>query len=118
MMNEAIKKLEDEMNNEASNAYVQYVGPKLIEHIRQHPESSEMFMTEGLTIKGSLKKMRDEASKVKVDNVAMFTLDQGMKIVFDYFGVEIGSQADLETLNASVSVKSSKLLDINIDELF
>ena len=118
MMNEAIKKLEDEMKKEAANAYVQYVGQKLLEHVEMHHECAEKIIRDGLTIKGSLKKMRDEASKVKVDNMAMFTPDQGMKIVFDYFGIEAGSQVDLETVNTPATVKSSKLLDINIDELF
>jgi hypothetical protein len=109
MLNEAIKKIQDEIDNEKNNSYVQYVGKYMIEYLNKNQGYADNILDESKSIKGSLKKMEEEAKKVKQGNMAMFTPDEGLKIVIEYFGIEfIESEPKKQTRN----------ININLDELF
>ena len=109
MLNEAIKKIQDEIDNEKNNSYVQYVGKYMIEYLNKNQGYADNILDESKSIKGSLKKMEEEAKKVKQGNMAMLSPDEALKIVIEYFGIEfIESEPKKQTRN----------ININLDELF
>lgn len=112
MLNEAIKKIQDEIDNEKNNHYVQYVGKYMIEHLNKNQGYAENILDESKSIKGSLKKMEEEAKKVKQGNMAMFTSDEGLKIVLEYFNIKM-----VETDPKKDDVQLRRNLNINLDEL-
>ncbi|MBE0451966.1 MAG: hypothetical protein IBX70_14155 [Clostridia bacterium] len=112
MLNEAIKKIQDEIDSEKNNHYVQYVGKYMIEHLNKNQGYAENILDESKSIKGSLKKMEEEAKKVKQGNMAMFTPDEGLKIVLEYFNIKM-----VETDPKKDDVQLRRNLNINLDEL-
>lgn len=84
----AIEKLQNEMNTNKGNSYIQVVGAFLVQHIQAHPEDAEKILAEGKTIGKSLEAMRKEAEKKKAGNVAILTDQEGFAIVLKYFGIE------------------------------
>jgi hypothetical protein len=112
MLNEAIKKIQDEIEAEKSNSYVLYVGKQMIEHINKNPGYAQNILEEGKTIKGSLEEMRKEAAKVKQGNMAVIPPDQGMRIVFDYFGIKEVVEEEIE------DVRPKRNVNISLDDLF
>lgn len=84
----AIEKLQNEMNTNKGNSYIQVVGAFLVQHIQAHPEDAEKILAEGKTIGKSLEAMRKEAEKKKTANVAILTDQEGFAIVLKYFGIE------------------------------
>jgi len=85
MKQEAILKLKNEVAENPDNPYVSYIATSLIGHIELSEELAEYILKEGKTIKGSLKAMEDVARANKTGNMAMFTPDQGLTIVFNYY---------------------------------
>lgn len=116
MTSAVIEKLKMEMDSNKDNGYVQYVGNFLIERLAKHPEEADKVLLEEKTILGSLEAMRNEASKVKQNNMAMFTPDEGFKIVMNYFGI---SQSKAEVANPHTAPSSSpkKTIEISLDDL-
>lgn len=86
-MQATIEKLNAEIQN-SKNPYVQVVGNFLIDHINSYPTSAEKILDADKSIVGSLQEMRREAEKVKVDNCAVLTDQQGFAIVLNYFGID------------------------------
>lgn len=117
MLNQAIKKLQDEIKKEQKggvSVYVNLIGNYLIKHISNNPIDAEKIVIDGKTITGSLKAMEAEAKKKKVGNMAILTPEEGFKIVFDYFGIKSGT-----ILGEPVPDTQSKnnSLDISLDDL-
>jgi hypothetical protein len=94
-MHAAIEKLNDEIQKN-NNPYVQVVGQFLIGHINANSSSAEKILADNKTIIGSLDEMRKEAEKVKVNNCAVLTDQQGFAIVLEYFGID--SAVTLKTI--------------------
>lgn len=80
MLEEAKKKLQKEIGENAGNPYIQVVGQFLLQHISAHPEDAEKILQKDKTISKSLNAMRKEAEKKKVGNCAVLTDQEG----FDY----------------------------------
>ena len=114
MHQQAVLKLKTEMDNSKNNSYVQVVGNFLLQHLDKHHKDAEKFMSADKTIAKSLDKMREEASKKKVGNCAMFTPEEGFAIVLKYFGIE-----SAVTISAPVATpqKSKVDFDISLDDL-
>ena len=110
MLNEAIKKLEDEMKLDPSNDYLKYVGDYLIEYLKKNSRHADKILQEGKTIKGSLDFMKNIARKKAVNGMAMLTPEEGFKAVLDYYEINEASTLRL--------VKSEKKIDISLDDLF
>jgi len=63
MPNEAIKKIQDEIEAEKKNSYVQYVGKYMIEYLNKNNGYAQNILDETKSIKGSLLHMEAEAKK-------------------------------------------------------
>lgn len=109
MLNEAIKKLEDEMKLNPSNDYVKYVGDYLIDYIKNNTRHAEKILEEEKTIKGSLGFIRKIAKEKAVRGMAMLTPEEGFKAVLDYYEIKEDSH---------LQVVKSKKVDISLDDLF
>lgn len=88
---EAIEMISMEMFDN-QNPYVQVVGKFLTDYIKKNPNCGETFVDSKKTLSQSLLVMRKEAEKVKVDNVAVLTDEQGFEIVLKYFGFIPGGE--------------------------
>lgn len=88
MVEQATAKLMTELRMEGVHPYVSAIGNFLLDFLKDNPSAAEKIMVEGKTIIGSMKEMRKEAEKVKKDNCAVLTSDQGFDIVLKYFGIK------------------------------
>lgn len=88
----AMDKIRDEMAKSKDN-YVQVVGEYLTGYLLDHPEAEAALMEKGKSISGSLKVVREEASKVKQGNMAIMDDRTVFGIVLGYFGIK--SEADV-----------------------
>lgn len=113
MLNEAIKKIEDEMKKEENNEYVQYIGKYLVDHLHKCQDHAQNILTEGKTILGSLKHMQGVVMKKKSGNVAMLTPEQGFKAVLEYYEINDGFTVDVSIGEAN----PKKKLNIDLDDL-
>lgn len=96
MLEKAIEKLRTEIDQNKDNTYVQVVGDYLIKFLNKNAELAEMFLIEEKTIGKSLEKMKAEAAKIKKGNFAMFTLEEGLEVVLNYFGITTKPEIEVE----------------------
>ena len=87
MLNEAIKKIKDEMDKN-NNPYIKVVGEFLLQHLNTNPEAAEKVLDKEKSIIKSLDEMRKAAEKKKVGNCAVLTDEEGFEIVLKYFGIK------------------------------
>lgn len=87
MLNEAIKKIKDEMGKN-NNPYVKVVGEFLLQHLGANPGAAEKILDKEKSILKSLDEMRKAAKKKKVGNYAVLTDQEGFGIVLKYFGID------------------------------
>ncbi|UTW69887.1 hypothetical protein KHA80_03090 [Anaerobacillus sp. HL2] len=66
---QAIKKLEEEMQKNSNNPYIQVVGNFLIEYLKENPTSAEKVLVADKTIAKSLDAMRKVAEQKKSEIV-------------------------------------------------
>jgi hypothetical protein len=118
MLANAISKIKTEMDQNKNNSYIQVVGGFLLQHLERDPEAAGKIMAEGKTIAKSLDAMRDEASKKKVGNCAMFTPAEGFEIAMKYFGIEAaapGAVPGVKTVNIPAPVPPVQRAGIDFD---
>jgi hypothetical protein len=118
MLNNAISKIQTEMNGAANNSYIQAVGSFLLQHLETNPGSAEKIMASDKTIAKSLEEMRKAAEKKKFGNCAMLTDAEGFAVVLKYFGIEmvaVGSVMAAKTANIPAPVTSSQNAEIDFD---
>lgn len=87
-MEQAIAKLQAEMEGAKDNAYVQLIGNFLLQYIEGAPDAAGKVVAEGKTLKGSLSAMKSEAKKKAVDGMAMLTDAEGYGAVLKYYGIQ------------------------------
>lgn len=117
MLEKAIEKLKREMEQEKDNAYTQVVGGYLIKFLNKNQGAAERFLAEDKTIAKSLEQMRTEASKKKKNNFAMFTLEEGLEIVLQYFGINTKPEIEVQEPTfeyKEVAPKENKKVDFDI----
>lgn len=90
VLENAIKKIKTEMEQNGDNAYIQVVGTFLLQHLNAHPQDAEKILTAEKTVTNSLETMRKVAEKKKVGNMAVLTDQEGFAVVLKYFGIEPG----------------------------
>ena len=95
MLEEVIKKLQDEMAKEEKNPFVQLIGQFLLGHLELHPEHAEQVVAEEKTIAKSLDAMKRYAQKRQVGGMAMVSDQDGYNIVLQYFGCYDGEPYDI-----------------------
>ena len=117
MLEKAIEKLKREMDEDKDNAYTQVVGGYLIKFLNKNQEAAARFLVEDKTIGKSLERMRSEASKKKKNNFAMFTFEEGLEIVFRYFGINIKPEIEEQEPAfeyKETTHKENKIIDFNV----
>lgn len=115
MVNQAIAKIQTEMDAAKNNSYVQVVGKYLLDHLKANPGSAEKIMAEGKAIAKSLDEMRKVAEKQKVGNCAVLTDAEGFAVVLKYYGID-----DDGCTNQPVPASPKKItlpFDIKLDDL-
>lgn len=115
MIKKAIEKIKEEIEKN-KNPYTEIIGDYVIRHIDINPQVSEAIVNGEKTIAGSLKAMRHEASKVKKDNVAVLTDEQGFKIVRDYFGFENIQQNIHSSVESKEEIKATDDFNVILDD--
>lgn len=109
-MEKAIEKLEAEIKDSKEH-YVVMVGKCMIDHIKNNPADAAAIMVEGKTIAGSLIFMQDKAMKNIANGCAMFTPDEGISIIMEYYGLGAKAQTIMEP-KKRINLDIDSLLDI------
>ena len=127
MINKAIKKIKDEIDNNKNNSYVEVVGIFLIDTLNKNPEAAEKFMDKDKTILKSLELMKKEAMKKKLGNCAVLADQEVFAIVLKYFGIDEPSEINkvsetnkTEEIKNNIAEEKSKNdidFDINLEDL-
>jgi hypothetical protein len=115
MLEDAKKKLKDEMDSNKSNSYVQGVGQFLVQYIEAHPSDADKIITKDKSIAKSLDAMRTEAQKKKTGNYAMLTYEEGFSIVLKYFGIDGAPAAASPVTKVEPAPEPKKSIDFDID---
>ncbi|WP_163854595.1 hypothetical protein [Paenibacillus elgii] len=113
-MQEAISKIQGEMDADQKNHYIQYIGKFLLEHLASNPDDAVKILTEGKTIGKSLDEMRKAAEKKKVGNCAVLSDAEGFGIVLKYFGIS-GTPAEGKKAPIMPAAASSDF-DVKLDD--
>lgn len=114
MIDKAILKLTEEMNNDKS-AYVTAVGDKLIQLCDNNEYVAGKIMQEGKTIKGAMDKMMSIASKRQSNRQAAIDPAEGYNIIMEYYGIEnVSTDIQFHQKSRSEYIKQpeGKLIDI------
>ena len=120
-MENAIIKLNDEIDANKTNPYVKLIGEFLIAHVSANPQDAENILVTDKTILSSLEAMKNEAIKTQSDGMAMLTDAEGFAVVLKYYGIE--GQAVITPVPVVPSPvvnntqKSFSRFDISLDDL-
>jgi len=87
-MEQAVKKLQDEIAGSQNNPYIQVIGNFLIQHVQANPGTAEKILENGKSIAKSLEAMKNEARKKISNGMAMLTDEEGYAIVLKYYGID------------------------------
>lgn len=108
----AVEKLQNEMNENKNDAYVQVIGQFLIQQTENHTHAAEAILADDKTVKKSLEFMKNEAQKKAVGGFAMFTPDEGFALVLKYFDIKIQK---VEIPESKIPTKTSRF-DVKLDD--
>lgn len=103
MMERAIDAIRDEMAGKAKDMNVQYIGEQLTKHIMAHPADAPLFYAEGKNIAGALAKLEGYARQHRNGSKACIDPDTGMRIILEYYGVQVGKAAQPTRLGAKAA---------------
>ena len=110
LLKQALAKIEAEIK-ESKEHYVVMVGQCMIDHIKNNPADAAAIMVEGKTIAGSLAFMKEKARNNAADRFAMFTPDEGISIIMEYYGLGAKAQTIMEP-KKRINLDIDSLLDI------
>lgn len=120
MYSKAIQKLRTEIENNKKTLFVQVVGEFLLQHLNNNHQDAEKVMAEDKTLLKSIEEMWKVAKTKKVGNCAGMTGEEGMAIVFKYFGIGTGvdtsimATAPTVKIEKSVAVQKKSSVDFNV----
>lgn len=112
MLQEALRKLQEEIASANGDGYVEAVGAMLINHIRKHPHHAPLVTIEGKSISKSIDAMAAEAKKRAKNNRAVLSDAEGFAVVLQYYGVPAAQPA------TPVVIAPAARLDVTLDDLF
>lgn len=116
-MENAVKRLQDEIDSSKNNPYVKVVGEFLIGHIQANPSEASKVMVADKTIAKSIEAMSAAARKKAVNGMAMLTDSEGFAIVLKYFGIS-GRAAVKATPEVTKEMFSDKpAFSLSLDEV-
>ena len=88
-----------------------YVGEYLTDYLREHPSAAAAILKDGKTIEGSLRAMKDYASKQpRNENCVVVTPEDGLRIVSEYFGLQAAKPEPKQQRAASDELDLDALL--------
>jgi len=127
MKDTAIAKIKAEMDANITNGYIQAVGSFLLAYVEKNPSAAHQVSAADKTIAKSLEAMRTEASKNKVNNVAVIAPQEGLAIILKYFGITgyvpptFGGPSETiavtpDTVKPAAVIKSADF-NVSLDEL-
>lgn len=117
MLKQAIKKLEDEIKKNKDNPYIKFIGDYLIQYVKDNPDSVEKIMAEGKTLVGSFEDMKNKARSKAKNNCAVFTPEEGFKIVMDYYGIKAIIKNQGIPIQPVLDHQTKDDFDIDLDDL-
>jgi len=114
MLDNAIRKINDEMGKNGNDPYIQAIGGFLLETVNSNPETAAKIVVSEKTIEKSLVEVRKAAEKKKKNNVAVMAHKEVFDLVLKYF--------DITPVGKPAAVKSApggrSSFDVNLDDLF
>ena len=113
LVNDAIRKLESEMEQNKNFSYVQAIGNFLLQHLESNPAAAEKIMAEGKTIKGSLAELKKEAQKNQVEGCGVLTDEEGFAVALKYYGIDAAAPAPAP----AVEKKPAAEFNVSLDDL-
>lgn len=102
-MEEAIKKINDEMQKDPNNTYMEIIGHYLIDRATAEPMVAAAINEPKKTLKDAMDKVMESAKKKKQGNVAVLTPDQVFEVIDDYFGLVRNAAAMYKSLGMDLS---------------
>lgn len=115
MQEEAIKKINDEMQKDPNNTYAEIIGHYVIDRCESAAVAA-LVLADGKNLKGAMEAVVAAARKVKSGNVAVLTPDKVFGEVDRYFGMntdQAAQQRAMSGLGAPVQVQKKKpVLDL------
>lgn len=91
-MDGMMDRIRDEMAKNAGNSMIQVIGDHLTAYLQLRPGTT---LKEGATIEGAIKRM-SAARKTAKGNMGALDFLEGMKIVYEEFGLEWSKQACMQ----------------------
>jgi hypothetical protein len=114
MKEQAIAKIQAEMDASPKYSHIRAVGQLLIKRLELLPQDAKAIMTKGKTIKKACDEMTAEARKLGSGMVAM-TDEQGMEIICRYFGMDPEALHDIQPTAPTKAVADP--FDVSLDDL-
>lgn len=99
MLQEAIKKLKDEIGND--KGYKQIIGGYLLKQLEANPTAADQILKEGKNIKGAMEAMKAEARKHQNNGCAVLTDDEGFAVVLEYYDIPLVQINKLRTCHSA-----------------
>lgn len=129
MLEEAIKKIKEEIEKNKGDFYIQEIGKYVLVQVETNKEASEKIAKGEKTIVGSMKFLESEARKrlQKGQQCLMIADVEGFKIINTYFGFKnIQDKLDVEKREAVEKIEEDhteeKVIEIdfnvNLEDLF
>ena len=88
MLEQAINKVQAEMDSSPESRDIQAIGSFLLSYLRSKPEHAENILDPGKTLQKSFAHMRDVAmQKYRQGNTAWLSDEEGFEIVLQYFDI-------------------------------
>ena len=120
-MEEAIKKINDDVQKNHSNTYLVLIGEHIIDCITSE-EASEKVLAKGKTLQGCLSHIQGQASKQKNGNVAVIDNVTVYGWAREYFGLEAADQKPhlelVKPQTTSVMEEPKKSNHLSLDDFF
>lgn len=115
MLNDAIKKLQTEIDANKDDKSIEVIGNFLLKHLESSPESAKKVLADGKTITKSYDEMANVARKQAKNNRAMLTDEEGFDVVLKYYGIE--KPAVISATADPVPEKKSVEFDVKLEDL-
>ena len=90
MFERAIKKLRNEMADNAGFAMLTELGEMLCDYLRTHRAAAEQILAEGKTLSGAIGVLEEYARKGRRKKCACIPPEKAKKLVLEYYGIREG----------------------------
>ena len=97
MLGQAISKIQNEMDKNKGDQYIQVIGNMLLKQLEINPKIADKIIAGEKTIAKSIDAMAQEAKKKQRNGRAMLTDAEGFAIVLKYYGIDVCMGVDLGT---------------------